>query len=366
MIGRRPGAGDGSGRWAWTAQIFDTEPKAAYRAMCSLFLRPSSAWLFDGYPHEGGWAPWDVSAAAKVLEEVRFRLIVNDTPDQGLTHWLQRASHVLDAELIMVNSKGNRGFFELLPGRGRPGDVPFTMTPFMIHIVHSWSAVAPANRNSVAARWLERGAYAYCGSVQEPQLQGFLPTPSVAMRLASGAPWAAAVRHDVGSPWARPWRITVFGDPLAMLGPPSPRTNAELPLTDTTDLDTRVRATIRNGRYETAFDSLTLLGRDADAARLAAALLKDDPGKIDPAVARAGLFAAMRAGDDDTFIQLYRRLTPEDGANGMAQDALWHTAPRLARARGINRDLALALLRQQVREDQREEDEERLSRLMGR
>ena len=85
----------------------------------------------------------------------------------------------------------------------------------------------PATWTPSPARGSQRGAYAYVGSVHEPFLQAFVPSPKLAMRLAAGLPLGAAARLDDGEPW----KISILGDPLITLGKAGPVVEKPLPLT---------------------------------------------------------------------------------------------------------------------------------------
>ncbi len=358
----RPAIGASAGeRWAWASQLFGTEAEAAYRAMCSLFLRPASAWVFDTYPHEAPWSHYDGTEAAAVLREAGLRVTLDDAPRQGLADWRARSLRAIDAGIVLLNSKGNRDWFDLSPGRAHAGDVPVLGVPAIVHMVHSWSANAPRNRTTVGARWLERGAYAYCGSVQEPTLSAFVPTPAVAKRLVAGAPWAAAVRHE-GTPI---WRVAVIGDPLITLGPPARRLDEPLPLDGEEDLAETTRRAASKTDFEALVRSLSLSGRDAEAARLAGALLAEKREAVTPAFARHALYPVFRAGADAAFLDLYARLAPEDAADGAARDALWFVARRTVPQGGDARDHALLLLRQHARPEQLDADNAELAALVG-
>src|SRR5690606_39138297 len=145
-------------RWAWSGQIFGAAPEAAYRAMCGLFLPLGSAWLFDGYPAEGVWMQYDQSAAASVLRQLELDVTIDDHPRGTLASWRSRIGLGIDADLIFVNSKGNKARFDLASGTGRAADVPFLQRPAAVYFIHSWSATEPRARGTIAGRWLSRGA----------------------------------------------------------------------------------------------------------------------------------------------------------------------------------------------------------------
>jgi hypothetical protein len=322
--GRASGA-----RWAWCGQIFGDEARAAYSAMCSLFLAQSSAWLFDSYPATEPWNHYDVTEAGRRLTEgfdlnpqfaPRFTATVDDGPEATAQQWRRRASKAVEAGLIMVNTKGAADEFNLDHGRCRPGDVPFLSVPSAVYFVHSFSAAMPAERTTVGARWIERGAYAYCGSVHEPYLTAFVPTPAVASRVVTLFPWGAAVRHDSPA-----WKIATFGDPLLTFGPPAGRTSDPLPLADARDLQAELAEAVSARRFAEAITALSLLGRDADAAKLSAAVARDQPGAFTVQVAHASVLPAFRAGDLPTIIAAMEKLSPEQ-ATGPQRDALWLAA----------------------------------------
>jgi hypothetical protein len=375
-------------RWAWSSQIFGSQSQAAYRAMCSLFLAPRSAWVFDGYPDKSPWNIFDGTAAGANFRKANLAVTVEDTPRQGERQWRLKTSQGLDADLILVNTKGLANQFELEPGACVPGDVPFLSDPAAVHLVHSWSATAPTARGTVGGRWLERGAYAYVGSVQEPFLSAFVPTPVVAARLVSTVPWGAVGRLDKGPAW----KIAVFGDPLMTVGPPPPK--AEGPaLTGIHDLSEDVRDAVRKKDFELALRDLTVLGRDADAAKLVAALWRDDAASFTPPIARAAIMPLFRAHDPLTLARVFSKLPglADNAPDGALRDALWNAcylelgaapdraiidalranlrpdqlardaidlAPAMSRVQG--RDAAAGLLRETQAGCPREDDKKRL------
>lgn len=349
-IGRLPEPADHSVRWAWSSQVFGSEPRAAYRAMCSLFIRPRSAWLFDGYQSEGQpWALWDCTQAAEVLQKADLHVTLDDSPKQGRADWRARTIAPLDAGVVLVNSMGNCDFFDLKPGRGRPGDTPLLLVPSMVHMVHSWSAQFPAIRETVGGRWMDAGAYVYFGSVQEPFLGAFVPTPNAAARLCAGAAWAAAMRLDQGPMW----KLASFGDPLATLGPAAPRSDApasSLGLAGSIALEDELRDTLKDKRFALAIADLELLGRDNDAGRLAAAVMHDQPAEFTADAAAASIFPLVRSARHDLVAAAYEKLSEKAAADGLMRDALWAAA---AHELPATTDRALLeLLRKHLRAEQ--------------
>ncbi len=346
------------GRWAWTGQVFGTEPQAAYRAMCALFLMPSRAWVFDGYPDSQPWLVYDGEAAGGTLTRAGLRVVVDDAPSNGPARWRSRAARPLDADLVLINSKGNSDFFALEGGQCAPGDVPLLAVPGVVHLVHSWSAAWPLERATVAGRWLEHGAYAYYGSVQEPMLAAFVPTPTLAARMVSNFPLGAAVRVDDGPAW----KLALFGDPLITLGPPAPRAPLEgegaspLPLPGARNVEDELREALEREEFAGALAALSLLGRDSDAARLVRALLQERPAAVTPEVAAGAVLPVFRAGDGAgapdtaTLVALYSALPVDAASAPLLRDALWLAAgPGL---RTLDDERLIGLLRTNLRADQ--------------
>ncbi|MCC6660749.1 MAG: hypothetical protein IT437_07675 [Phycisphaerales bacterium] len=363
FVGRRDdGAGRvQGGRWAWCGQVFGPEPRCAYAAMCALFLQPKAAWLFDGYQDTPPYSMWDATKAADPLNRVGIVATVSDTPHQGAAEWELRSSIPLQAGLVMVNTQGGADYFDLAPGRERSGDVPVLGVPAMVYFVHSWSAANPGDRATIAGRWLERGVYAFAGSIQEPYLQAFPPTPTVAARLLA-LPWGAAVRLDDGPAW----RITVIGDPLMTLGPPAPKAAVDLPLVGVTDAADGLALLLQAKEYARALRLLVLLGRDGDAARLARGLLDSDAKAVTSEIAAESVLPVFRAAAVNrgaTIAVLFGRMNPIDAARPGLRDALWLAClPGL----GATRDEAvLNALSDNLRPDQPGRDAAALAVALG-
>ncbi len=309
-------------RWAFAGQLHGSQARATYIAMSSLFLGARSAWLFDGYSSEPGWHEYDATRAATALKDLGWSTTLFDEPRQSLEVWRAAAVRPLNADVVFVNSMGNPEFFRLRPGDASPGDAPLLVRPVAVHFVHSFSLARPADRDTVGGRWLAHGAYAYFGSVHEPQLAAFVPTPRVAARLAAGLPFAAAVRYDTGEPW----KLAVIADPLLTLGPPLPRVDAALPLDRVTSLSDRAAEAVGEHRFADAIELFALLGRDTDAVRLTQALRREQPDSVTPDLARAAFMPMFRAGRPDDVVALFRSLSPDDRGQEIFLDALWHAA----------------------------------------
>lgn len=352
------GRTDTGARWAFVGQLSGNEPRSAYLAMCSLFLRPAAAWIFDGYEPGEPWSLFDGTEAANALTNAGIPTTVFDEPRQGIEHWRAACVRAIDAGLVAVNTMGNGDFFRLRPGDGAPGDVPIFASPPMVYFVHSFSATRPGNLDTIGGRLLDHGAYVYAGSVQEPTLAGFVPTPYVIRRLMIGLPFTAAARTDDG----QAWKIATFGDPLATAIPPVVRTDeAAVPLEDVVDLSEEVKSLMVDRKFSEALARLAMLARHADAARLAGALLRDQPQSFDSTVAREALLPLFLAGRPDDVLTCFRKLSPRDQKEPIFLDALWHAARLRLYADGS----VSSMLSGHLREDQLGPDAIELARALA-
>ena len=216
-----------------------------------------------------------------MLRQVGITVELDDTPRQGAADWRLRAARTVTADLILVNTMGNADFFDLTPGQCKPGDVPILNVPAALHIVHSWSLLAPDTRDTLGGRWLERGVFAYAGSVNEPFLEAFVPTPAVAAQPGSrGRPSvrrSASMAASSGrSPfWATPSTRSA-ASPSGLTRPPW--MGASMSRQACVSCSPAASSWRRQ-------DILTLTGRDADAAILMKSML-DKPGVVTPEIAR--------------------------------------------------------------------------------
>lgn len=369
-IGRSDEA-HGRKRWAWCGQIMGDSAHAAYDAMCALFLLPERAWLFDGYGSTEPWIAYDMTKTAAELEKVGIASILDDAPGgmtlaglrtraagvrQGQSPPGAEAGLGVDAGLIAFNTSGNADFFDLKSGQARPVDVPILRRPAMVYFVHSFSASSPMSRATVGGAWLERGAYAYLGSADEPYLQAFIPTPRAMARLAAGAPWGAAVRMDEGDIW----KLVVLGDPLITIGPRGARSDKPaVPLADAEEVGDGLAEQLRGRDFENAMWTLAMTGRDKDAARLLAAVVKDGGEACTARAALAGLGSAFFAGDYQTFLLGVGKAAPDLAdpervrREGLAEvrDMVWQAVwPSMSRPSDLEADALVACLRPEMLE----------------
>jgi len=334
-------------------------------AMSSLFIQPRTSFIFDSYTNEEPWVQWDGTATAELISAASiagtrlFDVTLLDEPTQSLGHWRAATNRGLGGNrgaFILVNTMGNSDFFELRPGRARAGDVPHLLSPSIVHFVHSWSCQFPGKRETIGGRWFERGAFAFVGSVQEPGLAAFVPTPQFAGRLLSSAAWAAAARVET----AEPWRIAVFGDALFVIGPDLTRKpDATLPLEPVINLSDVVRQAGSDRNFVALFEALQLRGDHQRIAPLIEAMLRDRPEEITPSIARASFPAVALLSTPQAAFEVFAKLDPIEARSGWARDLLWTASRRGVPPRGI------PLLTAHIREDQSDTDRSELAALSG-
>lgn len=358
------GEGSGAGLWARAGQLLGPEARGVYQAMSALFLELDDAWIWDGYGRGGDWDRFDGGAAAPALEDAGLGTTVIDTPRNTMRIFEISSSRApLDASLLLMNTKGTQSAFDLPgapSGSGRPGDLPVLTEPAALHLVHSFSLQSPRRVWTLGGRWLERGVYLYAGSVHEPYLAGFVPTPDVARRLAGRLAFSAAVHYDN----APMWKIAVLGDPLKTLGPVGRRAGAEPPGITGTDLAKRASARLEDGDFAGGVEDLAMLGRDADVGRLVAALVRERPEKIDARTARAAIPGALRAGRHGLVLDLFERLDDAGRADPTMLDMLWLAGRHLLERDDDRR--ALSVMRANLRPAMRVRDATELAQYLKR
>lgn len=314
LIGRHE---DGT-RWGWCGIVPGSESQAAYRAMCALFLQPSSALLFDGYKDDFA-PPYALPKAKDLLEKAGFKVASNFPPSGGSRQWRQRTVWGLAADLIHVNTSGNNDFFDLTPGRAYGSDVPVLARPAIVHFIHSFSAQVPHDVSTIAGRFLENGAYAYLGSMDEPYLGAFFPAETWVSRLLAGAPFGVAVRQDTQPPW----KLNVFGDPLVQVGAPSPRLGDPPTIDGAVNVESVMQGALKEKQLARGASMLVMLGKDETVAKLALAALDAQPGAMTPELARVALLPTYRRGDKALFLRLFFAMNQEDQRSPVLADLLW-------------------------------------------
>ncbi len=359
LLGRHLGK-PGTPRYAWCGQVLGRAPRSTYNAMCSLFLRPRYAWGFDGYEDVSPFSAFDITDTARYLVRAKMAVLINDgigstserdfriratgrlrepwEPDEGDPP--NRAG--LDVDFVLINSSGNQPWFDLNPGRAMAADAPFLNRPAIVNFVHSWSIARPSDRGTVGGRWLSRGAYAYVGSVHEPYLSAFVPTPLMVRRFISGAPLGVAARLDDEDPW----KIAILGNPLTVSSETPPRADGPAPITGGRPLTRDAADALRDADYERALRNLVILGRDHDALRALDAIENDTGAPPTTSVLAHALMPAFRRADNPRLIRIAGDLLDAESNVMLAKDAAWHALyPTL----GTLTDDELILLKRCVR-----------------
>jgi len=345
-------------RYAFTGWIFGDHTRCAYVAMCSLFLPRDHYLLVNTYPADGAWQAYDIDDAATTLSGRGYEVETRRGERAGVQAWWGMLPGGIGDDVVAMNSKGNVNFFDLSNGRVFSGDVPMLNVPAAIHLIHSWSMRAPDNPATVAGRWLQHGAYAFVGSVDEPTLSAFLPPRVLAGRWASGVPWLIGARRWDDSP---AWKVNTFGDPLMLSRPPGAAAQPRLvpAVEDGQDLKTQVMTRMRQAdtadsgaEFAGAIGTLALLGEDVIAVRMWQ--LAVERGHAGTASWRA-LGPLFRLRRTDEFIRAWEETDQRDP---LTTDMLWHLmSPRL-RTAGQQELLMLAAA---IRPGQPAEDLERLA-----
>ena len=338
VLGRAAGK-----RWAWAGWIFGSSADAAYMAMSSLFIPVRSGWMFDtygaGFPEQ-----YACAKATPLFEAMKYPVQQTTPPAASLGTWRLRSLGGIDAGIVQVNTMGHFNWFRIGDINAWASEVPMLVRPALVSFTHSFSAQYVNAPSSISGRWLEEGAMGYIGSVDEPGLGAFVPPSVLFNRLFHGGAWGYAPRLD----GAEAWKVQVVGDPLKTCGPERPRAaGAGKEVEGAEELTEVMKQAMEARRLGAATSALVMLGRDADAVRVARAALADEKvdAKEKAAVARAALRAAFRERDAALFVRLYEVL-PEDVAKRDGERALlWQIARPELESGEPDAELVLVLLK---------------------
>ena len=389
LQGRSPGDGpyatmdaicrnDDGERWGYAGWIFGDEGRSAVMAMSSIFLDRRNIWMFSGYQKQGQWNVYEVSKPAGRLAELGYASLFFETRDADLTSWLRLLRGAIPADVLFMNSHGSPRLFHVSGDqRAYPQDIPFSEKPLALQMVHSFSLKQPAAPDTVGGRFLDRGVYAYVGSVDEPYLTAFIPPALAVERLAAGVPFLLAGRYwPGGGTMNGVWKITAIGDPFMQAIPPQLRVikpAVDAPAieggVDLLDLTKAAMVAVKTDPMEgaEAIRLLELLGRDELAVEIWKNIEASDDLPAIAAAAPGALGPLFREKHWPEFLDAYRRLSLESRGRD-ARDMLWHLAtPRL---NGISDPDTIAFLSGQVRSPMPAVDLERLmphlDRVLGR
>jgi hypothetical protein len=324
------------GRYAFAGQICGDSTRAAYAAMCSLFLSRTSLWMFDGYGDRTDemFAQYGFGKAAEAMSAQGFSVAVTQGAKATAAAWKSLLPAALDADVVMVNSAGNSDFFQI----GQHDNlwstlVPLLNRPVALSMVHSFSLQMPDQQETVGWRWLEHGVYAYVGSVHEPYVVAFVPPRVVLERVLNGTPFLIASRQWEGDIIPQTWRIATLGDPLMTIASPAilkqmgarkPAVQPVAPDGGYVELRALAKSSMEATRtatdgaaYAQALRALLLLGDDKIAAQLFAIAHGKGQG---PAVARDALGPLFRMKDRDGFMKAWILV---DAPSNEDRDMLW-------------------------------------------
>ncbi len=205
-------------RWGFVGRLMGDQTRSVYQAMCSLFLQPTSAMLFNGYgQNDHPWIDYAMSQAVARLSPL-LKVTHRNGERASLLGWHQALDPLNPYGLMLINSHGGPTIFNLNGGPAQTADIPETV-PTAVLIIHSFSAATPHDPQTIAGRWLANGAFVYYGSVNEPYLQSFRTPGLVGSFLAENLPLVTAVRQSPPELAGQPWRLMYFGDPLYRIRP---------------------------------------------------------------------------------------------------------------------------------------------------
>lgn len=203
-------------RWAYTGRLTGDPIESVYRAMCSLFLQPTSGLLFDCYdPSDEAFRPYAMKlAAVRMPGELPMTVVAG--PKSDVAGWHHTVDPINPFGLVFMNTSGGPSVFGTW-GKvvATSADLPPTV-PAAVLMIHSFSAAHPDDPTTLAGAWLNGGAFLEFGSLHEPYVQSFRTPNLVASLLSEGVPVSSAVRMgpDENSVFGGPWRLHLLGDPL--------------------------------------------------------------------------------------------------------------------------------------------------------
>lgn len=208
-------------RNAYVGRLIGDFNESIYQGMCAIFLQPEDILFFNAYDDKGTWLNYRTDYPAGMLS-ASFNVTNIDKGEATLTRWQilnEEKGNIYD--LVFVNSSGGPSDWNLTGSQAKVEDIPESV-PAIVLYTHSNSAADPYNKDTIAGRWLENGAYIYFGSVSEPYVQSFNAPSEITADLLFGRPLSQCLRKDSGS-WSSPWKLMFIGDPMYGLSPKAPR-----------------------------------------------------------------------------------------------------------------------------------------------
>lgn len=204
-------------RIAAAGRLHGDSARSAYQAMCSLFLTPEAAFLFNTY----GLNPKSIWGQYRTdFAEAAWKDLMRVTQFKGeqakVESFRSRALPWNRDGMIIINSSGGAHEWSVGGGGGTPDDFPVGV-PVAIHVTHSGTAAEVYDTDTLAGRAVWGGAFWYFGSTAEPFLTSFQPSWYFGPRIANGAPFSAVFRQRTVQNFWLPWRLMIVGDPLFCL-----------------------------------------------------------------------------------------------------------------------------------------------------
>ncbi len=215
-IGRIGGSGE---RWAYAGRLLGDAAESAYRAMCSLFLQPDSALLFNGYDEDA--LPWSLYSMRTAAIRLSSRLPTSHVAGASLASlegWHETFDPINRFGLVAMNSHGSPVEFNIRGGPAHAPDIPLGI-PSAVLMIHSFSCAEPGDPATIAGRWLANGAFVFFGSMNEPYLDAFRKPLLVTELVGLKLPLVVVERQGLGESRGYPWRLVFLGDPLYRVDP---------------------------------------------------------------------------------------------------------------------------------------------------
>ena len=117
--------------------------ESTYRAMCSLFLQPDSAAMFNGYEESTEpWASYSMRIASSRLSTLLPTTHLSGQALGSVEGWHETFDPWNKFGLVLINSHGMPTVFHMRGDPATTADIPRTV-PTAILMIHSFSAADP-------------------------------------------------------------------------------------------------------------------------------------------------------------------------------------------------------------------------------
>jgi hypothetical protein len=206
-------------RWAFAGRLLGNPAESAYRAMCSLFLQPESAVMFNAYDEATlPWSLYSTRTAALRLSAALPTSQLSGDPQSRIEGWHETFDPSNRFGLVFINSMGGANMFGIRGSQAFAQDIPRGV-PSAVLMIHSFSAADPNETSTIAGRWLANGAFVFFGSTNEPFVDAFHTPHLVSEFILQRVPLVVSVRQMPGESRGMPWRLAFLGDPLYRINP---------------------------------------------------------------------------------------------------------------------------------------------------